>query len=408
MPVGNDFFPAFSEREFEGRRRKIRNAMKEQGLDCLLIYGAYSYAGTDSGQLNVVYLANYAGINHTYVVFPLDGDPTVIICNANHVANAKDISVIADLRAGGMDLVPGVAQRVRELKLDACRMGVVGPLPSWWTHTIPVEHHDYLRQAFPKMRFETVTPWFENLRLVKSAEEIALMKKAAALTDEAFEELFNATRPGVRHTDLRRLIEGVALRHGGKLPFSHVSSTSMRDPHQCYPDFYPTDKTVNAGELVLTELALGYGLYFGKIWGAYFVGEPTSEYRKYFELAVAVHDAAIAELKPGMSGRDVNRWLQRFKESGYINAAPLVNGWSNYNHAPHFGAIDGTPASKRTYPSDLDFVLAPGQCLGIRSYPVSPDLKRGLWLGTTCVMTDQGLSRLHRYPVTELRIAPVA
>ena len=126
-----------------------------------------------------------------------------------------------------------------------------------------------------------MTQWYEDFRLIKSNEEIALMEKAAALTDIAFQELMFATRPGVRHSELRRLIEGVAWRHGGKYPFSHVSSTPMADPQQIYPDFYPTYKTVKPGEVAMTELALGYGLYFGKVWGTYFVGEPTAGSSKW-------------------------------------------------------------------------------------------------------------------------------
>ena len=381
--------------------------MKEKGLDCLVVYGAYSYAGTDTGSVNVVYLANYAAINHSYLVFPVKEDPTLIINNANHVPNARDISVIEDVRTGGLDLVAGLGQRLKELRLDKGNIGIVGPLPTWWTHTIPVEHHNYLRQEFPHSRFEVVTPWYENFRLLKSEEEIELMEKAGALTDLAYEELFLATRPGVRHSDLRRIIEAVAGRFGGKFPFSHVSSTSMAAPRQIYPDFYPTYRTVAAEEVVMTELALGYGLYFGKIWGTYFVGEPAREYRELFALATAVHDKAIRELKPGMTGRDVNEWMECFREAGYVaaNAAPLVNGWSTYNHAPHFGVIEGTPATKKAYPSDLDFVLQPGHCVGIRAYPVSPDGKKGVWVGSCCVMTKDGLRKLHAAPMNEIRVA---
>ena len=127
-------------------------------------------------------------------------------------------------------------------------------------------------------------------------------------------------------------------------------------------------------------------------------------------MAVTVHDEAIKALKPGMTGREVNQWLERFKEIGYVaaNAAPLVNGWSTYNHAPHLGAIAGTPdAKKRAYPKDLDFVLRPGHCLGIRSYPLSADGRKAVLMGTTCVMTPNGLRKLHACDVTKLRVVGV-
>jgi hypothetical protein len=271
MHAGNDYFPDFSKQEWSRRYGRIRKAMKSKGLDCLIVYGAYSYAGTDTGQINAVYLSNYAAVVQSYVLFPLKDPPTLIIGFGLHIPNARDCSPIQDVRAGGLDLVPVIPERIKELGLEKGNLGIVGPLPSWWSSTIP-----------------------------KSREEAALMEKAGALTDLAHEEVFMATRPGVRHSDLRQVIEGVAGRFGGKYPFSHIGSTSMKNPDRIYPDFFPTHRTVQHGDAVMTEIAVGYGNYFGKLWGTFFVGEPTKEYKRLFNVAVSVHDRAIENLKPGM------------------------------------------------------------------------------------------------------------
>ena len=408
MPIGNDYFPAFSEKEYARRRQTIRVSMKEHGLDCLIVYGAYSVGGTDTGQSNAVYLANYAGVGHSYVVLPLEEDPTLVIGLSLHIPNARDCSVIDDIRAGGADLIPAVADRITELGLEKGNIGIVGPLMScYFNNTIPVEHYNYLTETFPKAGFRTSTEIYDTCRLEKSEEEIALMDKAGKLTDMAHEELFMATRPGIRHSDLRQIVEGVAGRFGGKYPFSHVGSTPMANPERFYPDFYPTHRTIEAGDVVMTEISAGYGTYFGKIWGTFFVGGPTDEYVKLFELAVSVHDTAIREIKPGMAGRDVNKWLEPFKEAGYINFTNLVMGWSNLNHAPHVGALEGSPPAARIKQSDLDFVFKPGHCVTVVAFPVDPDTKRGLWVGTTCVFTKSGLRKLHAYPVNKMRMVPV-
>jgi hypothetical protein len=56
--------------------------------------------------------------------------------------------------------------------------------------------------------------------------------------------------------------------------------------------------------------------------------------------------------------------------------------------------------------SDLDFVFQPGHCLTVIAFPVIPGTKKGLWVGTTCVMTKDGLKKLHTYPVNTLRVVP--
>ena len=407
MLVPNDYFPPFSEQEYANRRRTIRASMKEKKLDCLIIYGAYHWGGTDTGQVNAIYLSNYTPIPHSYVVLPLTEEPTLFVSFASHITNAKDCAAIEDVRVGGFDLITAVGARLRELKLDKGRVGIVGPLPSWWTITLPYEHRIHLDAAFPDATFEVVTDWFEDFRLAKSEEEIARMERAGALCDIAHEEVVLASKVGVRHSDLRGIMDGVANRFGGRYPFSHIGSASMANPDRCYPDFFPTHQALAAGDVVMTEVALGYGLYFGKIWGTYFMGEPTSEYRKLFETAVAVHDKAIAEIKPGMTGRDVNKWVEPFREAGYVTGLPLLSGWSTYNHRPHAGAVEDGKAPSRLTARDLEWVYQPGQCVTIVAYPIIPGTKKGLWVGTTCVFTKEGLKKLHAYPVSRLRIVPV-
>jgi len=65
-----------------------------------------------------------------------------------------------------------------------------------------------------------------------------------------------------------------------------------------YPDFWPTDHTVEAGHMVMSEMPVGYGMYYTKLMGTYFLGDPTREYRDMFELAALVHERVIREFKP--------------------------------------------------------------------------------------------------------------
>ncbi len=404
MLTDNRYFPPFTRAEYERRYRMLRDAMEQRELDCLVIYGAYPHSGTDTGELNAQYLSNYAAVWHSYVVFPLKGNPTLIINLGLHVPNAKDVSAIEDVRAAGLDIEVGVAQRLKELGIDSGNIGVVGPMCSWVNITIPVEHHNYLNEMFPNANFQVVTAWYENLRLIKSEEEIKFLERAAALTDVAYEELILATRPGMRHSDLRDVVQGVALRLGGSFPFCHLSSTPMSNPQMAYPDFWPTYRTVEAGHVVMTELPLGIGHYSTKILGTYFVGEPTREYRDLFEAAAAVHEKAIGELKPGMTGRAMKKWVEPIGEAGYTTVLPLVCGWSCYNHPPHVGGLDGSPGAAREVQSDLDFVFRPGHCANIVGAAATPDLQKGAWVGSLCVFTEDGLRDLNKHPVGKLRV----
>ena len=256
----NHYFPPFSEEEYKRRYRVLAEAMQEEGLDCLIINGSTSLAGNDTGQINAQYLSNYAGIGQTYVVFPAEGDPTLHIGMPLHAQNARAISPIQDVRAG-VELEVSVSARLKELGLDKGRIGLVGPAVNYFLPiTVPYEHYKRFLEDFPEAQFLDVSEWYECIRSIKSAEEIALIERAAALTDLCHEEVVHATRPGMSHADLRRVAEQVAFMHKGNLCMMHLSSWPMSNQSWPYPDFWPTNRPVEEGHLLMTELPVGYGM----------------------------------------------------------------------------------------------------------------------------------------------------
>lgn len=405
-PVGNDHFPSFSAAEYDRRYRMLREAMKAQGLDCLLIYGAYSFGSTEPGQINAVYLSGYVSCIHCYVIFPAEGEPTLVIALPTHVENAREISAIKDVRAHWRNMEVAVAQRLQELRIEDGKIGIVGPATTLlFNFTIPVEHHQHFTQALPRAEFCTVTNWFEHLRAVKSEEEIQHLERACAMTDVAYEEMIAATRPGVRHSELRHVVERVADRLGGQVPYIILSSTSMEHPEPYgLPDYWQTHHTVETGHIVRTKMGLSCGSYCGRVVGTYFVGEPARAYRDAFELAASVHQRVVDGLKPGMTGREVKRWAAPIEEAGYTTVYPLMMGYSVYNHPPQVGALAGSPAAGMEGPSDLEWVFQPGNCVNVIANIATPDLKRGLWVGSSCVFTESGLRQLNAYPPGTLRV----
>ena len=403
MLAPNPYFPPFSEEEYARRYSVLRAAMKEDELDCLVVYGATSLGGNDTGQINAQYLSNFAAVGHSYVVFPVKEHPTLHIGLGFHIPNAMDISIIQDVRAGAR-LELTVAQRLNELDIKKGRIGIVGPNVSYFMpSTLPYEHYTHLLNEFPGVEFVNVSEWYENIRSIKSQEELKLVQRAAGLTDLCHEELFYATKPGARHSDIRRVVEEVSFMHRGNYCMMHLSSMPTVNQPWPYPDFWPTDRKVEAGDLVMTEVPIGYGMYYTKIMGSFFVGEPSKEYRKLFELAASVHDTVIDELKVGMKGSDVDQYVEPIREAGY-NCAGLVSGWCNYNGPPMVGQTNKEfPAPPLL--SHMDLVFKPGLCVIVMAYPIAPDMKKGLWVGSTCVFTEDGLKRLNKYPVNELRVA---
>lgn len=335
------------------------------------------------------------------MLVPADGGLILFLAVPYHIPNARAISSVEDIRWG--DALGGA---INEIKAKGYRrLGLVGPgAVAHSGPTLFAEGRDRLAAGLEGVRFENATPWLDDLRLIKSDEELAVMRAAGALTDRAHEEVFAQTRAGTTPRAIRRAMDVLAAQNGATYPFGHIGAISMSNPQGFYPDFYPTDAPIAPGSLMMTELCLGHGNYWAKIWGSYFVGEPTPEYRRLFEVAARVHDDLVAGLKPGATGRAVNAFLAPIAAAGFEQPANvLVGGWSAMNHAPQMGAMATSLSEPFTRPF-LDVALRPRQTLTVQAWVSVPGQPKGLWVGSSGVITETGYESFNRYPVSKLRV----
>ena len=403
--LDNDYFPMFSVEEMARRYANVRKEMIDKEIDILLVHGCLGL-GNSPGQVNFQYLTRYAALVETFLVVPAEGEPTMFLAMPYHVPNALEFSYVKDIRSG--DCLDNIAKYVKALHLEKGCIGIVGPgAVSYRNFTLFTEQRETLIRNLPDAKFENATSWFNNLRLTKSKEELEVLRRAGIITDLAHEEVFQMTRPGVTHSDLRRAMEGVAARHGATFPFGHISSCSMENPTGFYPDSYPTNKHVKAGDFLMTEFTLGYGNYWGKLWNTWFVGYPTPEYERLFKVAATVHDNLISGLKTGMKGSEISPFLQPIYDAGFEQTSSLlVSGWSAMNEFPFMGAAPNNPYYQIARGFD-DFELKAGQAVTVHVWVNIPNTQKGLWVGSSGAFTEHGYESFNRYPISELRVVPI-
>lgn len=382
-------YPKFSNEEYERRYQKVREAMISRGLDCLVVYGGHK----EHFQCNVRYLSNFTDLTQCYVVFPLNGDPSLLSEFKPAMQTAKSISVIKDTEWGGVSIADSVCDKIKKLGLETGNIGIVG-IDSWRKISIPVEHYKILERRLPQARLTIASEIFDEIRLIKSLEEIEFLEKGAELTDVAIEALVKAVKPGVTEHDLRAAAAFAYLRLGGSLTIQLLGSTSMKNPDpRAIHGTYPSNRKIKSGDIITTEISVDYGGYSGQIVRTIAVGEPTKVYRDLSDVALETYNRISNVLKPGSTEKDIMKAAKPILDAGLVTVAPLIHGWSMKFEQP----IIGLPSAEEWQTRPVEF--KEGMSIVIEPNPSTADLKKGFFIGNLNLITKNGVRSLQRYPL---------
>jgi Xaa-Pro aminopeptidase len=143
----------------------------------------------------------------------------------------------------------------------------------------------------------------ENLRAVKSPEEVSAIRAAAALAQKALAEVLPGIRPGQTEIEVGAALEG-ALRRGGSEwhPFPTIVASG---PRSALPHARTSGRVVRAGELLLLDFGAQVNGYCADLTRTVIVGARADDrQRTVYELVQAAQRRAIEHLRPGMSARE--------------------------------------------------------------------------------------------------------
>lgn len=386
--MGDPLFPRFSAEEYARRYAAIRALLEREGADGLLIVGNGSLGRT--GQADLHYISNFLGNRDNLGIFPLRGEPTLLVQSRNHAPDAARASVIADTRWGGPDSGDSAVARLRELGLTSGSLGIVGPLP--------YQHYLTISRSLPGLRLVDLTRPYRRLRVEKSDEELAWIRRGAAFTDAAMRALQEQARPGLREYQLGAIVESAYLHDGGQPHLHYISSTAMAASDRCVPAQNLSERELQAGDVILTEISAAYWGYSGQILRPIAVAaEPPADYQELYRLAEEAYHRVCAAIKPGATAEEVQEAGRFIDDTGYTICDTLVHGFGMGLLPP---TID-TPATQEG--SLAPFTFRANMCVVVQPNIVTKDQRKGVQVGNLCVVTPTGLESLQQFPLTFVR-----
>ncbi|MFN7097391.1 MAG: Xaa-Pro aminopeptidase [Gammaproteobacteria bacterium] len=170
--------------------------------------------------------------------------------------------------------------------------------------------------------FHNIAPMIHEMRLRKSAAEIATMRKAAQASIAAHKRAMKACRPGIHEYELEAELMYEFYRHGCRYPA--YSSIVGGGKNGCTLHYITNNEQLTNGELVLIDAGGEYEYYASDITRTFPINGKFSEPQKQlYELVLTSQLAAIDMIRPGVPFFEIQKKIQRILTQGLIDLGIL-------------------------------------------------------------------------------------
>ena len=370
-------YPTFSDQEIASRHQVVYRLMEQENVDALLVYGSGRYAS------DVYWLSDWPSSREAYVLFQAGKEPVILLQLFNHFPMAKVMSVIEDVRWAGANTTTSVLELIRERGLDSKRIGLVG--------SIPFQVYLKIAEQCRGAAFSDLSGKLRMMRTIRSPEEVERIRFASKLTDESIEALANGLKAGMREDEIAALIEPAYLKRGGYAGIHFMSSMPMRDPDFPVPAQFQSNRKLQKGDCLITEISGAYSGYSGQIHRTFSLGEgPTPPWQKMHAAAVESFEVLAEVIKDGATTTEAEEAAEIIHRRGYSTYDDVVHGVNQYP------PIFQTKTRKRHESKEL--VFRENMVIVIQPNLITEDEKMGLQFGETLVVTKKGCETLNAYP----------
>jgi len=248
-----------------------------------------------------------------------------------------------------------------------------------------------------------------EMRLRKSPEEIALLRKAAEITAEAHVSAMAAARPGATEYELEALIDYTFRRRGGAGP--GYTTIVGAGENATILHYVENASTLREGELVVVDAGCEYEFYTADVTRTFPVsGRFTPAQRRMYEVVLRAQEEAIRMTRPGVTVEDLHARCVELLTEGMVElgllegpaAARVADGsYKKYymHRTSHWLGMDVHDVGAYTDPDGAARPLEPGMVITIEpglyvaasAEPAPADLRgAGVRIEDDVLVTDSG------------------
>ena len=156
------------------------------------------------------------------------------------------------------------------------------------------------------------------VRSFKTETEIKYIKKAQSITDIAFTKILEVIKPGITEREIAIELEYIMAKNGAEgLAFDTIIASGINSSK---PHAHPSDKVIALGDPVTMDFGARYHGYCSDMTRTVFVGEPSEEIRKIYNVVLLAQKMGISNAYCGMTGKELDSFCREYiKSNGYEN-----------------------------------------------------------------------------------------
>ncbi|MXN17745.1 M24 family metallopeptidase [Pseudooceanicola sp. GBMRC 2024] len=270
--------------EFERRLDALRVRLAETGAEALLVTGPENIFWC-TGRQTAGYFAFQA------LVLPASGAPVLLVRELERMS-ALTGTWIGDIRlwGDGTDPAQALAGIVRQMGIARLAVDRRG----WF---VSAEMSEHIASALSGVTLLDGSGMVEALRMVKSAPELAAIRKAAGYAQAGLSAAIEACGAGVSENEVAAEMMAAAIRAGSEaMAMEPLVSSGPRSgvPHATW-----RRRIMAAGDGVFLELAASHDRYHAALMRSVWIGTPPAEVQAMMDCADRALEAALAAIRPG-------------------------------------------------------------------------------------------------------------
>lgn len=279
--------PWFPREDYLARVEKVRAELARTGQDALVAFLPET----------VTYLTGFFTRGYSsfqFAVIPLEGEP-VLFCRdvEEYYLEATCVFPKRVMWTDSDDRIAVAARAIREAAGAKAKLAI--EMQAW---TLSVARYEALRAALPETVWSDMSRFTTQTRFIKSPAEIAYQRKAAKAAEAGMAAGIASAKVGATEREMAAEICAAMIRAGSDLPGPGVLSSGERAYH-LHGGY--SDRVLAKGDIVQLETTPNVRHYHARFMRPIKVAEATEEEHRIVEQLVAIQDAAIASVKPGVA-----------------------------------------------------------------------------------------------------------